>query len=125
MLSGISWMAYWVSLLTVLFLYYGFICWNYFSNKKKSGSRDTIIKGAALVSTDLTDTLQTLIRNAGQEGSPTTEILYGLQQALKNHPPIASPDRARIETVLQQSMSQIGRPSFQIEELTQLWCAFK
>lgn len=125
MLSGISWVSFFIGCIVSMFLYYSIL---YLLYQKKGASRNQqqMIKGEPIAfvpsnDTDLIKAIEVMIEQAYKNQSSQHELFFALQQILKNPSDHDPSIKIRIESAIQSKMKELDMPGFDADELVRLW----
>ncbi len=125
MLSGISWVSFFIGCIVLMFLYYGIL---YLMYQKKGTTRNQqqMIKGEPIAfvpynDTDLIKAIEVMIEQAYKNQSSQHELFFALQQVLKNPSDSDASIKIRIESAIQSKMKELDMPGFAADELVRLW----
>lgn len=125
MLSGISWVSFFIGCIVSMFLYYG-ILYLLYQKKGVTGNQQQMIKGEPIAfvpsnDTDLIEAIEVMIEQAYKNQSSQHELFFALQQVLKNPSDSDASIKIRIESAIQSKMKELDMPGFAADELVRLW----
>ncbi len=125
MLSGISWVSFFIGCIVLMFLYY---CILYLMYQKKGTTKNQqhMIKGESIAfapsnDTELIEAIEVMIEQAYKNQSSQHELFFALQQILKNPSDPDASIKIRIESAIQSKMNELDMPGFDADELVRLW----